>query len=236
MNINIELSQKFVPETHIADWFLRTHTWNIHVLRRALNDLQRFMPQQITFPIILDIGSGCGQSFDHLVARFQPQQLLALDPDPKFTDKVAAAIQRCSCPVQMLPANAAAIPLADQSVDMIFCHQSFHHIVDQESAIKEFYRVLKPGGYLLFAESTRRYIHSLMIRLLFRHPMDVQKTAEQYIYMIRETGFALPEQRISLPFLWWSRPDGGFLEWIGCKVPTQREETLINAVAIKPAH
>jgi ubiquinone/menaquinone biosynthesis C-methylase UbiE len=63
----------------------------------------------------------------------------------------------------------------------VFCHQTFHHIVEQEAAMAEFFRVLKPGRVLLFAESTRRYIHSLPIRLLFRHPMEVQKTAEEYI-------------------------------------------------------
>lgn len=93
---------------------------------------------------------------------------------------------------------------------------------------------MKPGGLLLFAESTRRYIHSLPIRLLFRHPMEVQKTADEYISLIRATGFDLPPARISLPYLWWSRPDIGFLEWIGLPVPVQREETLVNAVAIKP--
>ena len=48
-------------------------------------------------------------------------------------------------------------------------------------------------------------------------------------------GFDLPDSRISLPYLWWSRPDIGFLEWIGVPVPKKREETLINAVAIKPS-
>ena len=48
-------------------------------------------------------------------------------------------------------------------------------------------------------------------------------------------GFNLPDANISTPYLWWSRPDIGFLEWIGRPVPSQREETMVNLVAYKPA-
>ena len=98
----------------------------------------------------------------------------------------------------------------------------------------EFFRILKPGGALLLAESTRRYIHSLPIRLLFRHPMQVQKTASEYLGIVRRAGFELPLERVSLPYLWWSRPDIGLFEWLGFALLPQREATLVNAVAIKP--
>ena len=124
--------------------------------------------------------------------------------------------------------------MPDASFDMLFCHQTFHHIADQESAIREFYRVLRPGGVLLFAESTKRYIDSWMIRFLFRHPMEAQKTADEYIALIRQTGFDLPPQKISLPYLWWSRSDLGLLEKLGFAPPAEREETLVNAVARRP--
>ena len=34
---------------------------------------------------------------------------------------------------------------------------------------------------------------------------------------------------------WWSRKDLGALEWLGFGLPKQREETLLNVVARKPA-
>ena len=225
----------FVEETRFGNWFLRSATWKVHVLRRALNELKPYMPAERTrFARILDVGCGFGHSFAELAQRFSPDAIVGLDADPGLEKRARAEAEACSVPVSLHYANASAMGLPDNEFDLIFCHQTFHHIIEQEAAMAEFFRVLKPGGVLLFAESTRRYIHSLQIRLLFRHPMHVQKTAEEYVDIIRRAGFDLPDTRIGLPFLWWSRPDMGFLEWIGVPVPTKREETLVNAVAIKP--
>lgn len=42
-----------------------------------------------------------------------------------------------------------AIPLGDHSVDAIMCTEVLEHIPDPIGAIKEFGRLVKPGGYLL---------------------------------------------------------------------------------------
>ena len=140
--------------------------------------------------------------------------------------------------VELAGSDCAALQLPDASVDLLFCHQTFHHLVEQEKALAEFYRVLKPGGYLLFAESTEAYIDTWVIRWLFRHPMQVQKSAAQYLEMIRQQGFEFGERNVSYPYLWWSRSkDFGLLERFGLRRPKpfgEREETLVNVVARKP--
>jgi hypothetical protein len=77
-----------------------------------------------------------------------------------------------------------------------------------------------------------------VIRWLFRHPMHVQKSAAQYLQMIRGQGFEFAEKNVSYPYLWWSRSkDFGLLERFGVRKPKpfgQREETLVNVVARKP--
>jgi hypothetical protein len=68
--------------------------------------------------------------------------------------------------------------------------------------------------------------------------MHVQKSAEQYLQMIRDQGFAFGPQNVSYPYLWWSRAkDFGLLERLKLRKPKpfgQREETLVNVVARKP--
>lgn len=233
--MKIKIKAPFIEETRFGNWFLKTATWRYSVLSRALNDLLPLIPsvpQKIT--AILDIGCGFGHSFQELAHRFSPELIVGVDADPAILERASTSAAQCSSQVQLLGENAAHMSIPDSHFDLIFCHQSFHHIVEQELAMTEFFRVLKPGGILLFAESTKRYIHSLPIRILFRHPMDVQKTAEEYVEIIRDAGFDLPDKQISLPFLWWSRRDIGFFEWIGFSVPKEREETMVNAVAIKP--
>ena len=226
-----------VPETAFGDWFLQTRTWDVHVLEVALRDLERLMPaRRASYPVVIDVGCGWGGSLRKLQARFAPGRLVGFDIAPKMVEAATREAAALGPGVEVVHANSAALPLPDASVDLLFCHQTFHHLIDQEDAIREFFRVLKPGGVMLFAESTRRYIHSWIIRLLFRHPMKVQKTAAEYLALVRAAGFEVPDAQVSYPFLWWSREDLGLAErLLRIRPAARREETLINLVATKPA-
>jgi SAM-dependent methyltransferase len=226
-----------VPETAFGKWFLQTETWVYEVLDVAINDLERLIPdRQPSYPVIADVGCGWGRSLKRLNDRFSPQRLIGMDIDPKMLEASAKEAARSGVKAEFINCSSSRLTLEDNSVDMLFCHQTFHHLIYQERAIQEFFRVLKPGGVLLFAESTKRYIHSWMIRLLFRHPMKVQKTAPEYLQLVRSAGFDVPDEAVSYPFLWWSREDLGIMENVfGRKPPADREETLINLVARKPS-
>ena len=224
-----------VEESDFGKWFLRTDIWVIHVLTRALDDLQRLIPNRAaSYPVVLDAGCGWGQSVKLLHDRFAPHRIIGVDADPDALAATKAEAARQDLPIELHCADCARLPLADSSIDLVFCHQTFHHLVAQREALAEFHRVLKPGGLLLFAESTRAYIHSWPIWLLFRHPMEVQKTAAEYIAMVRNAGFQIDDDGVSYPYLWWSRTDLGLGEHLlGIKPSKNREETLVNLVAIR---
>jgi SAM-dependent methyltransferase len=48
-------------------------------------------------------------------------------------------------------ANALQLPIADQSVDVAICMDSFEHFPDQVAATKEIKRILKPNGFMLLS-------------------------------------------------------------------------------------
>ena len=50
--------------------------------------------------------------------------------------------------------DACALPLADNSADVILANHMLYHVPDQGAALREFVRVLKPTGRLLAATNS----------------------------------------------------------------------------------
>jgi len=229
----------YVEESRIGFWFLGTFTWEKRVVEVALADLAKLLPDPgLRCATVLDAGCGQGKALKPLQQRFQATRVIGVDVDVHALEAARAEAAHHGLPAEFIQADCARIPLPDASVDLVFCHQTLHHLVRQEETLAEFRRLLKPGGVLLLAESTKAYIHSWVIRLFFRHPMHVQRTAPEYLELVQKAGFEFGPANVSYPYLWWSRArDFGLLERWHIKSPPpvgQREETLVNLVARKP--
>jgi ubiquinone/menaquinone biosynthesis C-methylase UbiE len=130
----------------------------------------------------------------------------------------------------ILEGDARRLSLADSAVDLVFCHQTLHHVRDQRDLLAELRRVLRPGGVLLLAESCRPFIRSLPVRALFRHPMEVQRSALEYLELLRANGFAFDEKSVAELAPWWSLRDLGLSRRLGRPRP-RPEPTLICVAA-----
>lgn len=228
-------ARKWVKESRFGMWFLNTETWVDYVLKVAITDLETLIaPRRERYPCIVDVGCGYGHALQLLEKEFDPEKIVAIDTDNEVLKFASTKANNCRCKVQFINGCSESINLPDKSVDLVFCHQTFHHFIDQQSAIRELFRILKPGGVLLFAESCRKYIHSLLVRILFRHPMSTQKMAFQYLKLIRQTGFIFDKRNVSFPYLWWSRSDLALMERLGFPVPSVHEETLVSVAATRP--
>ena len=53
-------------------------------------------------------------------------------------------------PLADVKADITALPFADNEFDVIFCNHVLEHIPDDTQAMKELYRVMKPGGWGIF--------------------------------------------------------------------------------------
>ena len=147
----------WVRETRVGTWFLGTDMWRHHVLPGTMADLESLLGKAPRLGRVLDIGCGQGFAFPLIDKHFRPDFLLGIDIDPKLVKRGRSFAEHCSCNVEIRVGDATELDLPDASMDTVFCHQSFHHLAEQEAAAREFFRVLVPGGRLLFTESCRSF-------------------------------------------------------------------------------
>lgn len=99
---------------------------------------------------VLELGCGTGVNF----ARYPPTvtELIAVEPEPYLRGQAERAAASAPVPVRVVAGDADHLPLADQSVDAAVCSLVLCSVPDQESALAELRRVLRPGGRLRFYE------------------------------------------------------------------------------------
>ncbi len=64
-------------------------------------------------------------------------------------DKYPQHLKYADFPGQIIKADLCALPWPDFSFDLILCSHVLEHVSDDHLALREIYRVLKPGGLLL---------------------------------------------------------------------------------------
>ena len=99
--------------------------------------------------IILDVGSGTGWGVQGLIEKYSSAKVIALDLSLPMLQQARNKGRWLRKP-GLVCADAEALPLADQSVDLIFSSLMLQWC-DPQIVFNEFLRVLKPGGLLMFA-------------------------------------------------------------------------------------
>ncbi len=98
----------------------------------------------------LDVGAGRGIASYALVK--DGFEVTALEPDPSAIVG-AAAIRSLAegqgLAIQVTEELSEKLPFDDQSFDVVFARAVLHHIGDLDAAMREFRRVLKPGGLFI---------------------------------------------------------------------------------------
>lgn len=104
----------------------------------------------------LDVGCGVGLYALWLAeAVGAGGRVVGIEPEAAKVEAARALVggEAAGVRCEFTPGDGTAIPLPDRSVDWVWCGDVLHHIVETERALREFLRVVRPGGRIVIKES-----------------------------------------------------------------------------------
>ena len=109
--------------------------------------------------VVVDVGTGSGVIPARMarLPRFAGSQFIGYE---YFADMVEQGCQRITEEglgdrVRIEEGDAHALPLADETVDLLLSRATIHHLAEPERALRESFRVLRPGGVALIHDARR---------------------------------------------------------------------------------
>jgi ubiquinone/menaquinone biosynthesis C-methylase UbiE len=98
---------------------------------------------------ILDYGCGPGHDIVGFAVFSKPSRLIGMDVSPTSLSEAAHRLQLHTANVEFMHIREGQerLPIADQSIDLIHSSGVLHHISDPLVPLREFRRVIKPGGH-----------------------------------------------------------------------------------------
>jgi len=159
---------------------------------------------------VLDVGCGTGYLSRILGA------LAGADGQVTGVDPAAAMIEyarrRAPLNCTYVVGEGQSLDLPDESFDVVVSSLAVHHIPDEErgAAVREMFRVLRPGGRLLIAEY-RPPAHPLLARLaaLVTGPAMRHDTRALLAELVPQAGFRVEDRGdlpVALHYIRASRP------------------------------
>lgn len=117
---------------------------------RAMHDrfVSRIVEKGAT--VVLDAGCGTGSLLMTLSEAVPDTRLYGLDISEKMLEQAGRKLGERA---ELLLGDSVSIPLGTGSCDVVCCNHSFHHYPDPSGVVREFGRVLAPGGILLIGEN-----------------------------------------------------------------------------------
>lgn len=109
--------------------------------------------------IVLDAGCGKGRHAVALACRFDIR-VIGVDPAPVHLDLAAAAVAEAesatpgiAARIEFVPGRVEQLPIADDSVDLVWCRDVLGAVGDLAAAYREFARVLRSNGRAVVYQS-----------------------------------------------------------------------------------
>jgi SAM-dependent methyltransferase len=100
--------------------------------------------------VVIEVGCGRGRLFARYPATVE--RLVAVEPDPQMRAVAAEVAAALPFPAEVVDGDAGWLPLEDDVADVVVFAEVLCSVADQDAALAEARRVLRPGGELRLYE------------------------------------------------------------------------------------
>jgi ubiquinone/menaquinone biosynthesis C-methylase UbiE/DNA-binding HxlR family transcriptional regulator len=108
-----------------------------------VDELVRAVPNDVA---VLDLGCGSGALLELLLPR--AGKTIGVDYSPKMLEEARSNLGAKAAAVDLRLGYLEHLPLGDSSIDLGLAYMVLHHVPSPEDAMKDAFRVLRPGGAL----------------------------------------------------------------------------------------
>ncbi len=141
---------------------------------------------------MLEIGCGRGVGVQLVRRAFAPARIDAIDIDPAMIRLAERRKRRRGMSeVDLLVADAQALPYPDSCMDSVFNFGIIHHLEDWRRGVGEIARVLKPGGAFCFEEIYPALYANAFWRHLLAHPRKDRFSGPEFRGELEAAGLRL---------------------------------------------
>ncbi len=129
-------------------WMTWQEVWRAHC-RSLVDYFPGSLPARAR---VLDLGIGPGVSGISILDRLPEAEVVGVDYSPRMLAVARGFLERTGARVELVEADAAALPFPDASFDVVVGHSFLYLVPDQAGVMREAARVLRPGGGCVFLE------------------------------------------------------------------------------------
>lgn len=123
----------------------------------------------IPFQSALDLGCGTGEMLKLILQEDTHKELCGIDLSEKM---LAVAKSKLPEQVKLILGDSESLPFSDNTFDVVYCNDSFHHYPAPQNVLREVYRVLKPGGTFLMGDCWQPLVGRAIMNFYMRHSKE----------------------------------------------------------------
>ncbi|GAA3772924.1 class I SAM-dependent methyltransferase [Streptomyces chiangmaiensis] len=141
------------------------------------------------------MGAGNGLNFPHYPATVT--HVLAIEPEPALRALARDSAAAMPAPIEVTDGLAERLPTEDAAFDAAVTSLALCSVADQQAALHEIRRVLRPGGRLYFLEHVRAdtpglaWLQRLLDATVWPHLFGGCHTSRDTLAAIHNAGFTL---------------------------------------------